>query len=34
MPANISWKLVNILKPVFIECAHVDLIGLIVKENN
>jgi predicted nuclease of predicted toxin-antitoxin system len=26
--ANISWKLVNILKPVFDECAHVDFIGL------
>jgi predicted nuclease of predicted toxin-antitoxin system len=28
--ANISWKLVNILTPVFGECAHVDLIGLTV----
>jgi len=26
--ANISWKLINRLKPVFGECAHVDLIGL------
>ena len=30
LDANISWKLVNILKPVFGECAHVDLIGLVV----
>jgi predicted nuclease of predicted toxin-antitoxin system len=28
LDANISWKLVNILTPVFGECAHVDLIGL------
>jgi predicted nuclease of predicted toxin-antitoxin system len=28
--ANISWKLVNKLKPIFGECAHVDLIGLNV----
>jgi predicted nuclease of predicted toxin-antitoxin system len=28
--ANISWKLVDKLKPVFGECAHVDLIGLDV----
>jgi len=28
--ANISWKLINILTPVFGECAHVDLIGLAV----
>ena len=28
LDANISWKLVNILKPIFGECAHVDLIGL------
>ena len=28
--ANISWKLVNILKPFFGECAHVDSIGLSV----
>ena len=26
--ANISWKLINRLKPVFGEWAHVDLIGL------
>jgi len=30
LDANISWKLVNILKPVFGECTHVDLIGLKV----
>jgi predicted nuclease of predicted toxin-antitoxin system len=30
LDANISWKLVNILTPVFGECAHVDLIGLPV----
>jgi len=30
LDANISWKLVNILKPVFGECSHVDLIGLDV----
>jgi predicted nuclease of predicted toxin-antitoxin system len=28
LDANISWKLVNILKPIFGECCHVDLIGL------
>jgi len=28
LDANISWKLVNILAPVFGECAHVDSIGL------
>jgi len=28
LDANISWKLVNSLKPVYGECAHVDLIGL------
>jgi predicted nuclease of predicted toxin-antitoxin system len=28
LDANISWKLVNILKPAFDDCAHVDLIGL------
>jgi predicted nuclease of predicted toxin-antitoxin system len=28
LDANISWKLINRLKPVFGECAHVDLIGL------
>lgn len=30
LDANISWKLVNILRPVFGDCAHVDLIGLAV----
>jgi len=30
LDANISWKLVNILAPVFGECTHVDLIGLTV----
>ena len=30
LDANISWKLVNTLKPIFGECAHVDLIGLDV----
>jgi len=30
LDANISWKLVNKLKPIFGECAHVDLIGLNV----
>jgi predicted nuclease of predicted toxin-antitoxin system len=30
LDANISWKLVNILTPVFGECKHVDLIGLEV----
>jgi len=30
LDANISWKLINRLKPVFGECAHVDLIGLDV----
>jgi predicted nuclease of predicted toxin-antitoxin system len=30
LDANISWKLVNILAPVFGECTHVDLIGLAV----
>ena len=28
LDANISWKLADILKPIFGECAHVDLIGL------
>jgi len=28
LDANISWKLKNILTPVFGECAHVDLINL------
>jgi len=30
LDANISWKLVNKLNPVFGECAHVDLIGINV----
>ena len=30
LDANISWKLINRLKPVFGECTHVDLIGLDV----
>jgi predicted nuclease of predicted toxin-antitoxin system len=30
LDANISWKLINKLKPVFGECAHVDLIGIDV----
>ena len=30
LDANISWKLVNLLKPIFGECAHVDLIGIDV----
>ena len=30
LDANISWKLVNKLKPIFGECAHVDLIGIDV----
>jgi predicted nuclease of predicted toxin-antitoxin system len=34
LDANISWKLVNILKPIFDECAHVDLIGLDTPAND
>jgi predicted nuclease of predicted toxin-antitoxin system len=30
LDANISWKLVNILKPIFGECNHVDLIDIDV----
>jgi predicted nuclease of predicted toxin-antitoxin system len=30
LDANISWKLVSILNPVFGECVHVDSIGLTV----
>ena len=30
LDANISWKLVSVLKPIFGECAHVDLVGLNV----
>jgi len=32
LDANISWKLVSILNPVFGECVHVDSIGLTVLE--
>jgi predicted nuclease of predicted toxin-antitoxin system len=28
LDANISWKLISLLKPVFGECIHVDFIGL------
>ena len=30
LDANISWKLVDKLRPIFGECAHVDYIGLNV----
>jgi predicted nuclease of predicted toxin-antitoxin system len=30
LDANISWKLIDVLKPAFGECAHVDLIGINV----
>jgi len=30
LDANISWKLVDILKPVYGECVHVDFVGLKV----
>jgi predicted nuclease of predicted toxin-antitoxin system len=30
LDANISWKLVNTLRPIFGECDHVDLIGIDV----
>jgi len=30
LDANISWKLVNPLKQIFGDCAHVDYIGLNV----
>jgi len=30
LDANISWKLTNILAPIFGECTHVDLISLTV----
>jgi predicted nuclease of predicted toxin-antitoxin system len=30
LDANLSWKLVNKLTPVFSECVHVDYIGLPV----
>jgi predicted nuclease of predicted toxin-antitoxin system len=28
LDANISWKLANILEPIFGECVHADLIGI------
>ena len=28
LDANISWKLINGLKPIFKECAHVDFVGI------
>jgi predicted nuclease of predicted toxin-antitoxin system len=28
LDANISWKLADILKPIFGECVHVDLTGI------
>jgi len=34
LDANISWKLVNKLTPIFGECAHVDLIGLNIPAND
>ena len=34
LDANISWKLVNKLKPIFGECAHVDSIGLNIPAND
>ena len=34
LDANISWKLVNKLNPIFGQCAHVDLIGLNVPAND
>jgi predicted nuclease of predicted toxin-antitoxin system len=34
LDANISWKLVNVLAPVFGECAHVDLVGLEIPAND
>jgi hypothetical protein len=30
LDTNISWKLINILKPIFGEYVHVDLIGINV----
>jgi len=30
LDANISWKLINTLSPIFGECTHVDLINLTV----
>jgi len=30
LDANISWKLINVLAPIFGECTHVDSIGLKV----
>jgi len=34
LDANISWKLVSKLTPIFDECAHVDHIGLNVPAND
>jgi len=34
LDANISWKLVNKLEPIYGKCAHVDLIGLNVPSND
>ena len=34
LDANISWKLTNILEPIFGECLHVDQIGLKVPVND
>ena len=34
LDANISWKLVNILAPIFGECSHVDSIGFAVPVND
>ena len=34
LDANISWKLVNALKPFFGECDHVDLAGIQVPAND
>ena len=34
LDANISWKLVSMLTPVFGECAHVDRVGLDVPAND
>ncbi|MDR0614052.1 MAG: DUF5615 family PIN-like protein [Dysgonamonadaceae bacterium] len=34
LDANISWKLINILSPIYEECDHVDLTGLNVPAND
>ena len=34
LDANISWKLINKLRPIFGECAHVDHIDLNVPAND